>query len=148
VRRLSGGAAAAASPGGGGGAQGADACRLVTQSDATAALGEPAGAPSGHSTPVSSICDYASSSGGARLVVDIYHSADASTAAAQFQQNFGGIGEPVSGLGDQARASADGSLLYILKGSKFISIALLGTTKQPDVKGAVRALGTKLLGEI
>lgn len=70
---------------------------------------------------------------------------DASTAAAEFQQSFHNFG-PVPGLGDQARALP--GVLYILKGSNIVSIALIGATKQSDAQGAARTLGTKLVGQI
>lgn len=121
------------------------ACSLVTKSDAEAALGEPVGSPRPRTTATSSGCAYTSLSGSARLDVDITRWPDAATANTQYQR-FSNIGQPVSGLGDQARGNT--ALLAVLKGSVLFTISMPVADKQPDQFGAMKVLAGKLAAKV
>lgn len=123
----------------------ADACSLVTKSDAETALGEPVGSPRPRTTATSSGCAYTSLSGSARLDVDITHWPDSATATTQYQR-FSNIGQPVSGLGDQARGNT--ALLAVQKGRVLFTISMPVADKQPDQFGAMKLLAGKLAAEL
>ena len=131
--------AAAAPP-----AQNADTCSLVSKADAETALGEPVGSPRPRSSATSSGCVYTSLSGSARLDVAVFHYPDAAAALAQYQR-FSNSGQPVPGLGDQARGAG---YLAVLKGSVLISVSMPVADKQPDQFGAVQALARKVLSKL
>jgi Protein of unknown function (DUF3558) len=119
-----------------------DACSYVTKSDAESALGEPVGPSKPRSTATSSGCAYTSLSGSARLDVDITRWPDSATAANKYQE-FANIGQPVAGLGDQARGNT--GILVVQKGSNLLQISMPVADKQPDPFGAMKALAVKVL---
>jgi hypothetical protein len=122
-----------------------DACSFVTQPDAESALGEPVGPAKPRSTATSSGCAYTSLSGSARLDVDITRWPDSATAATKYQE-FANIGQPVSGLGDQARGNT--GILVVQKGSNLLQISMPVAAKQPDPFGAMKALAVKVLAHL
>lgn len=126
-------------------AQAADTCSIVTKADAESALGEPVGSPRPRSSATSSACAYTSVSGSARLDVDITRWPDAATAATKYQQ-FANIGQPVAGLGDQARGNT--GILVVQKGTVLLQVSMPVATKQPDPVGAMKSLALKVLAHV
>lgn len=122
-----------------------DTCSLVTKADAEKALGEPVGSPRPRSSATSNGCAYTSVSGSARLDVAVFHFPDAASAVAEYQR-FGNIGQPVPGLGDQARGNT--ALLAVQKGSGPVTVSMPVADKQPDQFGAMKSLAGKVLGEL
>ena len=122
-----------------------DTCSLVTKADAETALGEPVGSPRPRTTAISTGCVYTSLSGSARLDVAVFHYPDAATAMAEYQR-FSNLGQPVPGLGDQARGNSGG--LYVQKGSVLVQISMPVADKQPDQFGAIKTLAGKVLGKL
>lgn len=122
-----------------------EACSIVTKSDAETALGEPVGSPRPRSSTTSSGCAYTSLSGSARLDVDITRWPDPAAAATKYQ-GFSNIGQPVTGLGDQARGNT--GILVIQKGSVLVTVSMPVSNKQPDPFGAMKTLARKVLGQV
>ena len=129
----------------GAGTSTSDACSLVTKSDAETTLGEPAGPPKPRSTSISSGCVYVSLSGSARLDVAIFHYADAATAISKYQE-FSNIGQPVSGLGDQARGNT--GYLAVQKGSVLFTMSMPVSPKQADPFGAMKSLAKRVIAQL
>lgn len=127
------------------GTSASDACSLVTKSDAETTLGEPAGPPKPRSTSFSSGCVYVSLSGSARLDVAIFHYPDTATAVSKYRE-FSNIGQPVSGLGDQARGNT--GYLAVQKGSVLLTMSMPVSPKQADPFGAMKTLASKLLAHL
>jgi len=125
--------------------QASDACTIVTKSDAETALGEPVGAPKPRSSATSSGCVYTSLSGSARLDIDITRWPDSAAAATKYQ-TFANIGQPVAGLGDQARGNT--AILAVLKGSVVITVSMPVADKQPDQFGAMKILAAKVVSKV
>lgn len=125
--------------------QASDACTIVTKADAETALGEPVGAPKPRSSATSSGCVYASLSGSARLDIDITRWPDPAAAATKYQ-TFANIGQPVAGLGDQARGNT--AILAVQKGSVVITVSMPVADKQPDQFGAMKLLAAKVVSKV
>lgn len=126
-------------------AQGGDACSFVPKSEAEATLGEPAGEPRPRSSAISSGCAYTSVSGSARLDVAIFRYPDVAAATSKYQE-FSNIGQPVPGLGDQARGNT--ASLAVLKGSVLLTISMPVSPKQADPFEAMKSLARRVIAKL
>ena len=124
-----------------------DPCTLVTQQEATTALGVATDAtaiPAGGGLPGQRSCGYADSAS-AKLVQVAVWPADAAAFTA-LKGQAGGTAQDVSGLGDAAFLAA--GTLYVHKGSLAVSVFAQGLGTDAAAKPVLTSLATAAVGRL
>ncbi|HLY50779.1 MAG TPA: hypothetical protein VKR21_16445 [Solirubrobacteraceae bacterium] len=97
----------------------ADPCSLVTSAEAQAAIGVAVATTKRKDEGGVQVCDYTSADGRTSLVVTLYGDAEDTTS---FELAF--AGQPVSGVGSDARFNADLSALAVLQNGTVVDVSM------------------------
>jgi hypothetical protein len=130
-----------------GGSGTTDPCALVTSAEAQAAIGVPVVTMKRKDEGVIQVCEYTSADGRTDLVLTLYERVGDGQDQTSFELAFGG--QPVSGVGSDARFIVDLSALAVWQNGTVVDVAMSNPVGSPGaaqiqaalVKVAIAALG-------
>lgn len=100
----------------------ADPCGLVTSAEAQAAMGVPVATTKRKDEGSYHVCEYTSADGRTDLVVTLYDRVGDGEDQTSFELAF--AGQPVSGVGSDARFNADLSALAVLQNGTVVDVSM------------------------
>lgn len=138
-------ATAAASAGASGSA---DPCALVTSAEAQAAIGVPVATVKPKDEGGEQVCEYTSADGRTSLVVTLYDRVGDGEDTTSFELAF--AGQPVSGVGSDARFNADLSALAVLENGAVLDVSMSNPVDVagPQIQAALTTVATAALGRL
>jgi hypothetical protein len=126
-----------------------DPCALVTSAEAQAAIGVPVATVKRKDQGQVQVCEYTSADGRTDLVLTLYERVGAGEDSTSFEAAF--AGQPVSGVGSDARVNADLSGLAVLQNGTVVDVAMsnpVGSAGAAQIQAALTKVAIAALGRL